>query len=216
MTTYSICKASGESLGTFEADSAAGARDAWARSWGYQRAGMPISAEDTGSLIITAVGLPAASACPFNLPLSVGTACGRVPDQIFDARDQAVLILYSVDSKGSVEEARTMKWNQNGLARADYVVKAVNEHEGLVKLVEAQRQGLHQMAEHNLEFVQVNRKLVERVKQMKSAIGYLLSTSAPITAQQKECWPVLRNAQCGQTLVNTETLIAKPVDRRKD
>lgn len=138
MTTYSICSSNGKDLGKFEAESATGARDAWARSLGYASHNDMPSCEGDGNLVVTAVGLPEApalAACPFKLPLSVGNSSGGVPDQIYDTTDQAVLILYSVDSRGTVDEARTMSWNQEGLRRGDYVVKAVNEHEGLVKRV---------------------------------------------------------------------------------
>lgn len=190
MTTYSICNSAGKSFGTFEADSAAGACDAWARSLGYKSHDAMPGSPTGGNLIVTAVGLPAApaaSTCPFTLPLSVGTSVGRVPDQIFDARDQAVLILYGVDSRGAVDEARTMEWNQKGLERADYVVKAVNEHEGLVKRVAELEQQLHK------------------------AGGMLKTVSQCVSHECEDC-----REHAGLHHNAIEQLIAKPVDRRKD
>lgn len=218
MTTYSICKPSGEHVGTFEA---ANPREA-AQQSGY-----------IGDVIVTAVGLPAPAACPFKLPLSVGNSAGQSPDQIYDSTDQAVLILYSVDSRGTVDEARTMSWNQHGLVRGDYVVKAVNEHEGLVKRVERQHKNLALMAKYNREFVQENRKLVKRVAEMQLSLDAV--RAALDDAFDKEVGharSVLRlkrafdaEAKLGETykklamageLPEIVQLTAKPVDRRKD
>lgn len=197
MTTYSICnQRTATTIGRFEADSAAEA----------------IKAAGGGDdLVATALDIQAPAACPFTLPLTVGTSVGRVPDQIFDARDQAVLILYGVDSRGAVDEARTMEWNQKGLERADYVVKAVNEYEGLVKRVAEMQLTLDAVQavldgdfDPEIGHARSVLRLKKRVAEMEELLGRAVDNA-------------FANKLAGvmdRTLY--ETLTAKPVDRRKD
>lgn len=147
----------------------------------------------------------APAACPFKLPLSVGNSAGQSPDQIYDTTDQAVLILYSVDSRGTVDEARTMSWNQHGLVRGDYVVKAVNEHEGLVQRLKAARKWMGATPHGENCFLMREGEFARCMCGKDSLIAYLDGDAQNLV-----------NDNLGLALEMSQQLTAKPVDRRKD
>lgn len=220
MTTYSICnQRTATTIGRFEADSAAeaikaagGGDDLVATALDSPPEDHQWSPEDIARMgehkpfvFNTTRPVPEAPACPFKLPLSVGNSSGGVPDQIYDTTDQAVLILYAVDSRGTVDEARTMSWNQHGLVRGDYVVKAVNEHEGLVKRV----------AEMQLTLDAVQAALGDNFDEEAGHARSVLRLKTAFDAEAKLGETYKKLAISGE-LPEITYLTAKPVDRRKD